>query len=269
MGALLICPKSCFCSWSRPTDLGPGLGIIIILNLQKSGNIMAVIGTYSSPDEAAEKGGAGMVWSTRNSTLTLLKSIFKDWQPSQQAWPINYGIHLSGIGAGASGLLSCLALSKQLELWRHKWTVRFFPLPLSIMVPAALSATFHSFLVTDDILLQETACPVCVETRAISLQVALGAIFPAVAAFGGTLVVGQTITTNKWVKWLPRTLPQLVSFAKTTVLRNQPLLLGMSALNLLLAGGLVYAEVTFLHGQYPLSGKSSVVFSLAFTGEEL
>ena len=90
------------------------------------------------------------------------------------------------------------------------------------------------------------------------MQVALGAIFPAVAAFGGTLVVGQTITTNKWVKWLPRTLPQLVSFAKTTVLRNQPLLLGMSALNLLLAGGLVYAEVTFLHGQYPLSDNSNL-----------
>lgn len=206
---------------------------------------MAVIGTFSSPGEAEEKGGSGMVWSTRNATLTLLKSMFSDWEPSHQAWPINYGITVCGISAGASGLLSCLALSKQLELWRHKWTVRLFPLPLSIMVPAALSATFHSYLVTDDILLQETACPVCVETRAISLQVALGAIFPAAAAFGGTLVVGQQITSTKWVKWLPRTMPQLFSFAKSTVLRHQPLLLGLTTLNLLLAGGLVYAEVLF------------------------
>ena len=211
---------------------------------------MAVIGTFSSPGEAEEKGGAGMVWSTRNSTLTLLKSIFSDWEPSHQSWPIKYGITMCGTAAGASGLLSCLALSKQLELWRHKWTVRLFPLPLSIMVPAALSSTFHSYLVTDDILLQETACPVCVETRAISLQVALGAIFPAVAAFGGTLVVGQQITSVKWVKWMPRTMPQLLSFTKSTVLRHQPLLLGMTALNLLLAGGLVYAEVPFLHGQH-------------------
>ena len=211
---------------------------------------MAVIGTFSSPGEAEEKCGAGMVWSTRNSTLDLLKSIFIDWEPSHQAWPINYGIGVCGIAAGTSGFLSCMALSRQLELWRHKWTVRFFPLPLSIMVPAALSASLHSYLVTDDILLQETACPVCVETRAISLQVALGAIFPPVAAFGGTLVVGQQVTTTKWLKWMPRTMPQLFSFAKTSVLKNQPLLLGMTALNLLIAGGLVYAEVLSLHGKY-------------------
>ena len=206
---------------------------------------MAVIGTFSSPEEAEEKGGAGMVWSTRNSTVTLLKSLFEDWEPSHQAWPINYGSILCGTAAGTSGLLSCLALSKQLELWRHKWTVRFFPLPLSIMVPAALSAMAHNYAVTDDIILQETACPVCVETRAISLQVALGAIFPAAAAFGGTLIVGQQITSTKWINWLPRTFPQLISFTKSTVLRHQPLLLGLTALNLLLAGGLVHFEVPF------------------------
>ena len=207
---------------------------------------MAVIGTFSSPEEAEEKGGVGMVWSSRNATVTLLKSVFEEWEPSHQAWPINYGSILCGTAAGASGFLSCLALSKQLELWRHKWTVRLFPLPLSIMVPAALSAMAHNYAVTDDIILQETACPVCVETRAISLQVALGAIFPAAAAFAGTLVVGQQITSTKWLNWLPRSFPQLISFAKSTVLRQQPLLLGLTALNLLLAGGLVHFEVPFL-----------------------
>ena len=212
---------------------------------------MAVIGAFSNPDEAQDQGGSGMVWATRNATVTLLRDLFSDWQPSKQAWPINYGFVLCGTAAGASGLISCLALSKHLELWRHKWTVRFFPLPLSILVPAAISATCHNFLVTNDIILQETACPVCVETRAISLQVALGAIFPAVAAFGGTLVIGQQVTsTSKYLKWMPRTLPQLFSFAKSTVLKHQPLLLGTTALHLLLAGGLVYAEVQLIDGQY-------------------
>ena len=208
---------------------------------------MAVIGTFLNPEEAEEKGGAGMVWGTRNSTLSLLRNIFADWEPARQAWPINYGLALCGTAAGASGLFSYLALSKQLELWKYSKGIRFFPLPLSILVPAACAAAAHQVLVTEDIILQETACPVCVETRAISLQVALGAIFPPVAAFGGTLVMGQLVKSTKWVGWVPGSLPQLFSFTKSTILRNQPLLLGITILNLLLAGGLVYAEVLSQH----------------------
>merc|ERR1712226_450908 len=93
--------------------------------------------------------------------------------------------------------------------------------------------------VTEDILMQETVCPVCVETRAISFQVGLGAILPAASAFYGSVVVGMF---NKSA-WVPRNFTGVLNLTKNTISNNSKLLMGMTVLQLLLAGGLVHLQV--------------------------
>ena len=77
---------------------------------------------------------------------------------------------------------------------------RWLPAVLPVMVPGALCGMSHDFCVSHDIILQETPCTVCLETRATSLQVALGAFLPFVSAVAGTLVLGHQMN----LKWVPR-----------------------------------------------------------------
>ena len=74
------------------------------------------------------------------------------------------------------------------------------PVVLPVMVPGALCGLTHDFYVSHDIILQETPCTVCLETRATSLQVALGAFLPFVSSVAGTLLLGHQMS----LKWVPR-----------------------------------------------------------------
>jgi hypothetical protein len=150
------------------------------------------------------------------------------------------------VAAGLTGALYVARLKRQFGMFKENWQTRWFPLPLTMLVPASIAFIGHQFHVTDDILLQETVCPVCLETRAISMQVAAGALLPPVAALAGYITVGQQVRAT----WLPRVglrhasdRAGLVKLLKTTVARQQPLLLGVTMLHMLLAGGLVYGQV--------------------------
>ena len=74
------------------------------------------------------------------------------------------------------------------------------PVALPVMVPGAVCGMSHDFCVTHDILLQETPCTVCLETRATALQVTLGAFLPFVSSLAGTLLLGKQMS----LKWVPR-----------------------------------------------------------------
>ena len=43
--------------------------------------VVPVVGEFSEPERAQE---AGMVWSSREDTLTLVSGIFNDWEPAKQ-----------------------------------------------------------------------------------------------------------------------------------------------------------------------------------------
>ena len=68
---------------------------------------MVVIGQFSTSEEAAQH---GLVWSSRQNTLGLFKKIFREWEPSWQALPINQAFNVSALAASLPGLFVALKL---------------------------------------------------------------------------------------------------------------------------------------------------------------
>ena len=116
--------------------------------------------------------------------------------------------------------------------------LRWVPLPLSVFVPGALSGLFHESYITNDILLQETPCSVCVETRAIAGQVGIAVGVSSTSAYAGSLIVGNFLN----LKWMPGTFGSLVKLTQNVVSKSSLLLATLTAAEMMVAGGLVYFE---------------------------
>merc|ERR1712192_39307 len=112
------------------------------------------------------------------------------------------------------------------------------PIPLSMLVPGSLAGMFHEFCITRDILLQETTCPVCVETRAIAGQVALGAVLPAVSAFAGSLILGEFVK----MKWSPKSFGGFVKLTNDVVSQGSMFLVVIIVVQMVIAGALVHLQ---------------------------
>ena len=97
---------------------------------------------------------------------------------------------------------------------------------------------YHEFLITNDILLQETACPVCVETRAIAGQVALGAGLSSLSAYAGSLIIGDLAK----MKWSPRSFGGLVKLTKDVVSQGSMFLVTLIVAQMIIAGVLVQLQ---------------------------
>jgi len=195
---------------------------------------MVVIGQFSRSEEAAEH---GLVYSSRDDTLKLFKRIFTEWEPWHQAMIMNQASNLAAFAAGFPGLIVATRLRRLLP-GMGRAAGNWIPVPVSMMVPGSLAGMFHYSLITNDIILQETACPVCLETRAISGQVALGVGLSSFSALAGTLVVGNFAR----FKWMPKSLGGLVIFTKDIVSKTSPILLGLTVVQMLVAGGLVHFQ---------------------------
>ena len=154
-----------------------------------------------------------------------------------QAFAINHGPELCSAAASIPGYIFARSLRRQFGLASSR--LRVIPVPLSMLVPAAMAGMVHQKYVVHDILLQETVCPVCIETRAIAMQVTAGSLLPFASALAGTLVVGQFDNA----RWMPRTARQFGSLAGKSLSATMPLVLGMTVVQLLVVGGLVHQEV--------------------------
>ena len=166
-----------------------------------------------APEVAKEH---GLIPASRNEMLSELRSLFVDWEPWHQSFFMNHGCNFLVL----AGMLPGYSYAKK---FRWKQTIfsanselgccssmfpgvarapgRWLPVVLPVMVPAAVCGLTHDFYVTHDIFLQETPCTVCLETRATSLQVTLGAFLPFVSSVAGTLLLGHQMS----LKWVPRT----------------------------------------------------------------
>ena len=118
-----------------------------------------------------------------------------------------------------------------------------YPSLVSAMVPGALCGMSHMYWVTADILLQETPCSVCVETRSTALQVICGAWIPYVSSLLGYVMVGRGAN----LKWIPSERAgwgAWLGLYKDVLSRSQNILVAATVAQMLVAGALVYAEAS-------------------------
>ena len=110
-----------------------------------------------------------------------------------------------------------------------------------MLVPGSLAGMSHSTMITDDILLQDTACSVCVETRATALQVILGSALPYSSILAGYVLWGK----KDFLKWLPRERDgwgAWKQFYKSTLARSSKVITLVTVAQMIVAGALVYGQ---------------------------
>lgn len=194
---------------------------------------MGAFGLYGDPSEAHSK---GMKHVTRLEMRTILEDIFREWEPSSMSWPINYG---DAIASGVSAIAGPLFTNRFRNMFamRHDRT-RIVTMAVSIFTPALPVLILHNELIKKDILLQETKCPVCVETRAVALQVGAGCFLPLALSYVGTMV--WAIYHN--YRFVPQGASNWLNFTRNSMSKAFPLIAGVSILQAVVAAGLVSLE---------------------------
>jgi len=193
---------------------------------------MVSFGLYGDSSEPTSQ---GMRHGTREEMVWVLGKVFEDWEPADMSWPINYGIHISIAAACITGPLFVHKFRSVLKMKAGRdRVVTMLP---AVFGPAAVTGLAHQELITKDILLQETKCSVCLETRAMSLQVGFGGILPIALAYSGT----YTFAT-----WNNHRFPKgstILSLTKNTMSKSFPLIVGVTIFQAVVAAGLVSLEV--------------------------
>ena len=105
---------------------------------------------------------------------------------------VNYGNQLLGMTASLTGLF-CVNQLRNSLLLKNK-------AKLATMAPAAFlpflsTLLAQTYIVTSDIRLRNTACPVCLEIRSSSIQLVTGVGLPLLLSFTSTIAAAKTFQT--------------------------------------------------------------------------
>jgi len=199
--------------------------------------MVASIGRYTA-DEVKRGEVEGLVPATEMQALMVMKELFQTWEPWQQAAPITAGSFLASIAAAIPGPMFSRSFWRLYPVLRDS-KLRWMTIALPCLVPGSFAGMSHEFFLVNDILVQKTPCSVCLETRAVSSQLALGLFLPFAAAVGGTIVVGL----QHDYRWAPDTLRQTGQFTRRLWQRSAGRLAGVAAVQLVGMAALVAAEL--------------------------
>jgi len=183
-----------------------------------------------SPDDDRTN---GMVHRTQTDMKATLDEIFQVWEPASQAFFINHGSTIAGVLATIPGLVISLRLRKMWSLQRMLDTAVF--LVPSTLPWGFLNQNLHQEFVTNDIILQETDCSVCVDLRSSAIQWTVGLAIPAAFSFVGSCIIASSLSLRS----APRTKAGWINITKATFGKITPYLAGFTLLQLIGSGILV------------------------------
>lgn len=101
-----------------------------------------------------------------------------NWEPAREVWPFTYGLGILAAATSASGVYFNYYYRRKVHLGSYGGLATYAPL---VILPAIITGIVHPTFVTRGIL-EGTSCPVCLEVRAIALQVSIGLLYPVVLA---------------------------------------------------------------------------------------
>ncbi|XP_023333216.1 uncharacterized protein LOC111704994 [Eurytemora carolleeae] len=193
---------------------------------------MGVLERYSPGSEEAQ----GMIARSKQEALELMNDVFEHWEPKHQAWIINKSYIISSGAAALPGLILSIKFRKLLGL-RKMTKIQMATLPAATVLPGIMAGVGHKILITDDILIQETECPVCVDVRSSVIQFTAGFIFPLFFSYTGAAIAATAnnarIAPNNLKGWIPVT---------KVIFGRIPIYLGGLALIQLITSGVLVRE---------------------------
>lgn len=122
-------------------------------------------------------------------------NLVNDWQPSSDVWALRYTpIILGGVNA-VSGIVINRFYRQKLKLGTYGYFASVIPITA---MPAFLTALFHRYLITTDMLLMKReTCPVCYEVRSAAIQVGIGFVYPMIIGPWSGLMLANRYNTAR------------------------------------------------------------------------
>ncbi|XP_006825391.1 transmembrane protein 126A-like [Saccoglossus kowalevskii] len=131
---------------------------------------------YAEYDDGSREG-------VKYEYLSETEALQEQWKkinelPNKEAWPFSSGMLALSLNASLSGLV---AMSFYRRMMRVTTGVVVSTLPMAVVPFITTAAMWHTF-VNIPILLGKIDCPVCVQIRGATLNLAVGAIYPTLLA---------------------------------------------------------------------------------------
>ncbi|KAK7090359.1 uncharacterized protein [Littorina saxatilis] len=112
---------------------------------------------------------------TDGEVLSMQHKIMMNWKPRSEMWPFTWGVGVLGGTTALTGTYINNYCRGKLGLMTFGRISTFAP---TVAIPVMLSTLFHSFLVSNKILIGEFPCTVCAAVRSGAIQSGFGALYP-------------------------------------------------------------------------------------------
>uniref|UniRef100_A0A6M2DRY1 Putative conserved plasma membrane protein n=1 Tax=Xenopsylla cheopis TaxID=163159 RepID=A0A6M2DRY1_XENCH len=131
---------------------------------------------------------------TEDEALQYQWNLIWNWEEQKRIFPIRIGFGISGLSCGFAGMYFNNYFRQKLKLKNFGKMSSYIP---NVILPTLGGSFFHWQLVTSDILLHKTECPLCVEIRAVAIQTVFGLIYPIIlSTLAGIVNANNYLTYN-------------------------------------------------------------------------
>ncbi|XP_013787901.1 uncharacterized protein LOC106471827 [Limulus polyphemus] len=185
----------------------------------------------------------GAIILTEEEAVQARLQLVHSWKPRSEVWPFTYGQVLISAISGAGGFYCNHYYRKCMKLRNCARMSTYIPV---VVLPSLLTPILHSTLITSDILIGKTPCSLCVQIKAMALQVTIGALYPMVLAPLGCFQFAERYLTYPLpsIRDSPREVFRL--YQKLTAARLPQF--GVNVMiQALLAWFITHKEITCLH----------------------
>ncbi|CAH0714137.1 unnamed protein product, partial [Brenthis ino] len=145
---------------------------------------MALMKSSNIPKDAVildETEAIGYIWD-----------VISKWDPWTDTWALRHGPVVLGAMSSISSLLINKHYRFKFKLGNFGYVASSFPLAV---MPGILTLLFHKYLVSTDIVLLKSNCPICYEIKSAGIQMLFGIGYPMVLAPTSALMFANRYAT--------------------------------------------------------------------------
>ena len=168
---------------------------------------MAAVIRASNEEEEKAARERGLVRISYDEAVRECREICNKWTPTSEVFWLNHGILLPTAIAAVPGAF----LTQMIRKWNnipHKTGGKLLSaLPATLIAVVGSGWAFE--WAKDDVLLNKTRCPVCLELRLTALQLVFGVVTPAAVSITGSHSYLATLSyrlpeplTKKYFSWI-------------------------------------------------------------------
>uniref|UniRef100_A0A2M4ARU0 Uncharacterized protein n=1 Tax=Anopheles triannulatus TaxID=58253 RepID=A0A2M4ARU0_9DIPT len=112
---------------------------------------------------------------SEEEAVNYFRRVLSEWEHKGEVWPMLYTPGILGACTVASGFYLNNHFRTALRLGSYGRLSSYLP---AVALPAIMASLFHGLFVQPDVILRRNTCPVCIQTRAATIQAGFSIAYP-------------------------------------------------------------------------------------------